>query len=236
MISATSTSLNKIWDHAKNVRADFIQHSNYEDPSDSEINFGSYLFGGGDYYYYYYDNDNTSESTTTTTTTTTTTEAPNDNIDPYGKYTFNSDSKHFIDQENIEKNYRNMYRLLNSNNNNTNDIKNINSVSEKMIKNGALLFVFLNSNPQQNTYWRKYWLGIFYIIVGEEPFKSVLMTNEVIKNSSPIEKIIVTNFFAKLASLVGFQYNLPINFSLGDTHFEHSFEHVQGAFYILNNT
>ena len=38
------------------------------------------------------------------------------------------------------------------------------------------------------------------------------MTNQVTKKCSTIEKDIATNFFTKLASVIGFQYNLPRSF------------------------
>ena len=179
MISATSTDLVNMWSHARNVRADFIQH------------------------------------------------VANDK-----KYTYESnlDSQGFIDQENMEKNYKNMYKLFNSNFNETVNFENISSIPKKVMENGALIFVFLNSNP--NTYLRKKLLGLFDIILKEESFKSILMTNELIKKSSPVEKDITTNFFAKLVSFIGFQYNLPIfNYNpFGYTTFERSIEHVKGFY------
>ena len=93
--------------------------------------------------------------------------------------------------------------------------------------------MFLNSNP--NTQWRKNWVGLFDIILTEEPFKGVLMTNEVIKNSLHIENDIATKFFAKLASVIGFQYNLPINIDnpFVDVSFERNIEHVKGYILLL---
>ena len=215
MISAASTNLTNIWSKAKIVRADFIQQSQYEPaPSYSYSN----LFAGEEYSYYYsYDNEDSGVSTT---------EAPNENIETYNKYTSNSDSEHFIDQDNIEKNYRNMYRLLNSN---TSDIMDItDSISEECMTKGALIFVFLNANPR--TQRRIYLAGLFNQIIREETFKSVLMANQVIKKISPVEKDIATNFFTKLASLIGFQYNLPTSYDhpLDTTNFSVNLQHVKG--------
>ena len=197
-----STNLTDIWSHARNVRADFIQLSRFEEPTEdtSTPSYSFDLFGGGGYYYYY-ENDNTSEITTTT-------ELPNEEIDSYGKYYDNSDSTEFIDQENIERNYRNMYRLLKSTYNGTFNTKNINSISENVMLNGALIFVFLNSNPNTG---RRNLVKLFDRIIEEKSYKSILMTNQVIKKYSTIEKDIATNFFTKIASVFGFQYNLPRN-------------------------
>ena len=45
----------------------------------------------------------------------------------------------------------------------------------------------------------------------------------------------LTNFFTKLASIVGFQYNIPVNANvdnfLDDTKFERNIEHVKGHFF-----
>ena len=217
MISAVSTSQTNIWDHARNVRDDFIRHSHFEEVGAPIFD----LFGGYSDYSYYYDNENTSYITT---------ETPNDEIDTYGKYHFNSDSYQFIDQENIERNYRNMHRLLKSTYNETNNTKNIDSISENIMINGALLFVFLNSNPDTDR--RQYLIGLFDKIIEEESFKSILMTNQVTNISSPIEKEIATNFFSKLASLVGFQFIFPRNYGnpLVTNNFSIEIKNVQGFF------
>ena len=216
MISAAPTNLTNIWSQAKNVRADFIQQSHYEpSPSYSYIN----LFAEeGSASYNSYDYEDTSDSNT---------EAPNEKIETYDKYSSNSDSEHFIDQDNIERNYRNMYRLLNSNTSDTSDISH--SISEKCMKNGALIFVFLNSNPYTKPR-RKYLTGLFDQIIREETFKSVLMANQVIKKISPVEKDIATNFFTKLASLIGFQYNFPTSYDhpLDTTNFSINIQNVEG--------
>ena len=181
MISVAPTDLANIWGHAKNVRADFIRHSRYDD-----------------------------------------------------NYYHNSDSPMFVDQDNVGRNYENMYRLLNSNYNDTPGAKTSNSLSKKNINNGALLFVFLNSDP--NTSWRNQWVGLFEILIGkyeseELSFKSIILTNEVIKNSLPVEKSITTNFFAKLASVLGFQYYLPIKYDnpLATSNLSISFRNIEGS-------
>ncbi len=217
MISAAATNLTNIWSHAKNVRANFIRHSRYEEPAPSTPGYyGFDMFSGGEDYYYY-DNENTTDSTT---------EAPIDLTKSYPKYHPNSDSEHFIDQENIERNHKDIFRLINSNLKDTDETKSM--ISENCLKNGALIFVFLNSNP--NTVRRKYLVELFDFILLEEPFKAILMTNEFIKKSSPVERDITTNFFAKIASSIGFQYNFPTNYDnpMGATKFVKDIEHVQG--------
>ena len=210
MVSAAPTDLETIWGHAKNVRKDFIQNSRYLPITPNYVD----IFGGGEYYDY--DSD---------------TEAQNDKSDNNGYYD-NSDSKDFINQDNIEENYEKMYNLMNSSY--TDDLKNINSISKNDMKNGALLFVFLNSNPK--TSWREYWVELFDIILKEEPYKSVLMTNEVLKNSSPIEKEITTNFLAKLASVFEFQHYLPLNYDnpLVTSNFSIGLQDVEGFSFITH--
>ena len=192
--SSSSTNLTQIWSHAKSVRANFIKHSRYQDPTP----IMSFDLFGGNSYYYYDDNENTSDSTT---------ETPNNNSE-YDTFFSNSESQNFIDQENIDRNYKNMHRLLSSNYyESANSTKNIDSITKEFMKNGALIFVFLNSNP--STVRKKYLAELFDQIMKEELFKAILMTNELIKNISPVEKDIAINFFSKLASLIGFQYILP---------------------------
>ena len=212
MISASTNNLTHIWSHAKNVRANFSQHSRYEEPALSYYGFD--LFGGDEYYYY--DDESTTESTT---------EAPNNKADTRVKYYSNPDSKNFINQENIERNYKIMYRLLNSNYNDTANTETSNFISDKFMKNVAHVFVFLNSNPE--TVRDNYLERLFHKIIEEEPFKGVLMANQLIKKISTVQKDITTNFFTKLASLIGFQYS---NYNHALDKFSFSIQSVQGIF------
>ena len=93
MITAAPTPLTNIWDQAKNVRGDFIQHAHYEFPSIPGLSTGFDLFGEYEHEVYYDDdNENRKDSTN---------EAINDKNDENDYYD-NSDSKEFIDQKNIE--------------------------------------------------------------------------------------------------------------------------------------
>ena len=222
MISASSSNLTNIWSHAKNVREDFIRYSSYREPPTTP-SYSFDLFGENGYYYYYYDNENTSDITTTT-------EAAN--VKTF--YYLNSDSECFIDHDNIERNYKNLYSLLNKNYNDTADTQNVHSMSKKFMKNGALIFVFLNSNPKKVR--DKYLERLFmYEIVQEDPYKAALMLNQLVKEVSTAQKDISTDFFTKLASLIEFQYNLPRSYDhpLTTNNFSIDIQNVQGLFIIF---
>lgn len=147
MIHVTSTDIETIWAHAKNIRADFVRHF------------------------------------------------------------YNGSTVGFVNREDCERNYNNMFKLLSfdESQNIVNSTEIFNDIPEETMKNGALVWYFLNLNPIQP--WRNYWVKLFENIIGKDPISSILLTNQIRKKSSTIAKEMSTHFLGKLASLIGLQYN-----------------------------